>query len=352
MADRQHYLQCPICDEMVSATVVAAFDGEAEARLLASLVQGRLNRIVCPVCGHTGLAPEPVIVRMPSLGTIIGFMPVEVPRNRKAHLAARLQRQLEQSVGPLRTVKVCFGSAQLRRELPQAPWKGNPPEFQHRFDSPGAPRYRRIALNRALRKRPDDPVLLTRLGIALYDLALFREARKTLEEALARGPDQVDALYCLASVNLDDGNPAEAQRLYDRVVSATHDPVPRFLAGVAAYRAGQLHAALERLRQAAGEQPDLLEAHVWLAIVQLALDDKESAFASLRHAVENGLRDPHLILSHPEFQPVRSENAFKTLVALIERLHDRNAAKPGRPDHPAHHRRTRRGPRPARSRTH
>ena len=167
----------------------------------------------------------------------------------------------------------------------------------------------------------------------------------TLEQALALDPDQLDALYCLGSVSLDEGRPEEALRLYDRVVAATHEPLPRFLAGVAALRAGRADHALVRLRQAARDDPTLVDAHVWEAAAHVALGDDRAAVAALRRAVENGLRDPGAITSRPEFAALRSRPGFTALVSLLKRLHG-SEGKPRRTDRRASDRPGRRSPRP------
>jgi len=351
MDTRQYDGTCPICDEPTSARHSPAVDGEAQPEQLKGLIEGRLNVVRCAVCGHSGLVPEPVIISLPSRREIIGYMPVEVPKNRKAHIAGRLKREVAAHAGPASVTAICFGARQLRDALPASSWPKTTPEFRPRFDHAGLPRHRQACLRRALKRRPEHPVLLTRLGIALYEDGKVGAAREVLEQALAVDPNLVDALHCLGSVSLDEGKPAEALALYDRVVSITHDAVPRFLAGVAAYRAGRIPAALERLTQATREAPDLIEAHLWLAIVHLSQGDRRNALAALRRALENGLSDPEVVLSHREFDALRSDKAFRSLMSLTRRVHDADEKKRRRPDHRADNRRRRERTRPPRSHT-
>lgn len=350
MMGTSHYaLACPVCDDAVSGQYVDSLDGEAHPEQLRDLLRGRLNVVTCPTCGHSGLVPEPLLVRLPSRNRLVGFMPVEVPTNRKAHLARRLKARLAASAGRTDTVAVCFGARQLQQALPEFPWPKIAHEFRHRFDQPGSARHRQTALRRALKRRPDDALVLTRLGIALYDEERLRSARAVLEQALSINPNLAQALHCLGSVSLDEGKPAEALELYDRVVSMTRDALPRFLAGVAAYRAGRTSAALERLTQAVRQSPSLLEAHVWLAIVHLSRDDRRAALAALTRAIEQGLSDPDLVLSHAEFDALRSDRTFRSLVNLMRKIGVRNGRTRRRPDHRVDDRSKRRGTRPARS---
>jgi len=334
---RTIHVECPICGEQVPVQLVARVNVDADAALVRELVAGRLNRATCAVCGHSGALPEPVIVSAPTRGFVAGYIPAEVPPNRKAGIGERLLKNAERIARPKGKAAACFGPAQLRRALPELDWPRELPSILHRFDDPGAARHQEQAARRALKARPDDPALLARLGIALYNGGRTAQARAPLERAVALEPGMADALHALASVNLDDGSPEEAMRLYDRVVSISHAPLARFLAGVAAHRAGRPKDALDRLQQAVREEPGLVEAHVWLAIVHLASGSRGRALASLRQAAASGMSDPRLVLDHEEFGPLQSDSEFREIIAAVGKRHERTP-RTGRRDRRVRHR--------------
>ena len=326
------HLPCPICGEAVEAQPVTRVDVERDAELVDQLVSARLNKVSCPVCGHSGVVPEPVIVHSRSGGRTVGYVPVDVPSNRKGRLAERLQKDAAERAGRRGQIVVCFGPAQLRHELPDLPWSGRTAAFCRRFDDAGPARHRESTARRALKARPDDAALLSLRGNALYELRKFREARKVLARAIELAPAHADALHCLASVSLDAGKPEDAMRLYDRVVGLTHDAVPRFLAGVAAHRAGHHQAARERIEQALKDRPDLVDAYIWLAIVWLKMGSRAAALNALRGAVAYGLTSADRVLAHAEFQELARDNAFKQIISSMRRRNEKRTARPERSD--------------------
>jgi tetratricopeptide (TPR) repeat protein len=283
------------------------------------IASGALNRVRCGACGHEGVIPEPIVVETPILA--VGYLPVVLPSNRKKTVARRIERQLAGRTDCSRKTAICFGPRQLQKELPNLPWPGRIPAGWRRFDDPGGPDHRRHILERLIRARTDDAGLLSRLGAACYELKRFADARATLERATRLNPGDSEILRVLAAVELDDHRPEQALEYYDRVVSLTHEPTARFLAGVAGYRAGRTKAALERLRLVTSEQPDYLDALVWFAKVHASVGDKAAALDALKAAAERGLTNPKVIEQHAEFRALASDGAYRAILNAVRRPH-------------------------------
>jgi len=323
-------LTCPICDESVSVKPIARVAVDDDTQLASDLAHGRVNSVTCRMCGHVGVFAEPLIVVGSSV--VAGYVPVDVPANRKAGIAQRLQKDAKTAAGAGQRIAVCFGPRQLRKEFPHLPWPRRLPLRWHRFDDPGTPEHRRRSYERLRESRPDDPTLHLRLGTTYHELRRYRDARRILHVALRSDPTNADALFALASVELDDRHAGEAVRLYDQVVSLTHDALPRYLAGVAAFRDKQYRAAIERLEIVVREKPDHIDGYIWLARAKLALDDRAGAIAALRMAAENGLKNPDMIMRHRDFEVLTSDGAFKSVIAAIRKQHDMAKRKAERSD--------------------
>lgn len=327
---------CPICDESVNVKPVTRVVVDDDVDLASDLAHGRVNSVTCRVCGHAGILGEPLLVVSPSV--VAGYMPVSVPANRKAGIAQRLEKRAKVAAEDGQRVAVCFGPRQLRREFPDLPWPRRLPLHWHRFEDPGTPEHRRRMYERLRESRPDDPMLHLRLGITYQELRRYRDARRMLHVTLRADPTNADALFALASVELDDRHPGEAVRLYDKVVSVTHDVLPRYLAGVAAFRDGQHRAAIERLQIVIREQADHIDAYIWLARAKLALGDRAGAIAALRSAAENGLKNPDIITRQRDFEVLISDGAFKPVLAAVRKQHEMAKRRTERSDRRAGYR--------------
>jgi len=340
------YYRCPVCDGAFEPDIERRVDVPCSPEVGNDLTRGRFNTVRCPDCGHDGVASEPVFLVGSDL--IVGYVPVVVPPNRKASVVRRLQRELAGRVEGKQRSAICFGPRQLRRELAELPWQRWVPAAFPSFDDPGTPDHRRQALDRVRRERPDDAGVLTRLGRACYDMRRYRDARRALMGALNVDPGNTDALLLLASVNLDDGRPVDALAAYDRLVAVTHDPGVRFLSGVAAIRAGRTADAIERLQVAVRDQPDNLDALVWLANAHATAGDRAGALSALRTAGERGLRDPNIIYQHEALKKLSADGGFRAIVAAIRKQDEQGKRERARASRGAGDRRERgpaRGPR-------
>ncbi len=317
--------RCPVCGALAPGSPVAKIDVDTEPEHVLSVVSGRLNRVTCNVCGHAGVTAEPITVQSDNGARIIRYVPVNVPRNRKKQLAGRLERDLA-TYGKCRTA-ICFGPAQLRKELPGLPWPETVRGYCQSFDDVGSPRHRETALKRALKVNPESTSLMARLGATLHEQKKLGSARRVLVRAIAFDPTDAEALHCLAALHMDEDEPEEALALYDRVVGLTHDALPRFLAGVAACGCGRYKAAAERLKRALKDQPDMPDAHIWLAVACLKLGDRPAALNALREAALLGLAGPGRILARPELRELEGNRAFDDIVSTLRKRNERETRR-------------------------
>lgn len=310
---------CPICGEVLRAKLVERVDADSDGDSLALLMAGRLNRLLCPVCGHGGVAPEPVLVHSDAHRTCAAFVPFTIPANRKSHLAGKFKTLAQRVAGQYGHAQVCFGLKQLREALPWLPAFPNSARGFQRFDAPGSAFHQVHALRRALKNRGGDVRLLARLGTALYASGDLKGARKTMETVVREEPDNGDAWRCLGAILLDSGQARPAAEAFERAYRHHRDPECLFLAGVAAFRAGAPLEALTRFQRVIQKRADFFHAYIWIAVVHTAEGRYGPAIEALRAAVMNGLKDAGMIRSRKELSPLFGERGFQSLMKHLEK---------------------------------
>ena len=323
MPAQQDFAECPVCATLTPVQCVTRLNVDEDAKYLAQVVNLTINEHTCPACGHSGVVAEPVYIT--GKGDPVGYMPVSVPPNRKARIVRRMENRLR-DLGAHGECRICFGPLQLRKTLPSLPWKGRVPQLNPRFDVPG-PAYRRVkGLRTALADDPDNTLLATRLGGAYYDQRDYKRARKTLETVLKTEPKNFDALFCMGSIAMETRDYQAALVYYDRAVGASHEPLPRFMAGQAAFHLEDYKGARERLRVAVREDTNLLEAQIWLARACIGMNDYAGALSALWQAVEHGLNDARVIKKHREFEQLESDPQFKSILTKMRKAGERKKA--------------------------
>ncbi|MBI4612083.1 MAG: hypothetical protein HY720_00575 [Planctomycetes bacterium] len=170
-----------------------------------------------------------------------------------------------------------------------------------------------------------DPVLSPKdilrdadLAYAERDRADARTGADLLEEALARRPDDPEALWRLARLEVFLGRPHAAWRRAERAAELEPGSAQAALwAGYAGAleiasrpvgeRLAEAPAVLGRLERATRLDPGLARAHLGLAILSLALEEEPSPapferpdaalHLSLARELRPGLPEPHLLLA-------------------------------------------------------
>ena len=114
------------------------------------------------------------------------------------------------------------------------------------------------------------------------------QAEAVLRFVVEREPANTQALANLVRVLADAGKTAESQRLAAQLAALEPEPPFAFFnRGMAAMRAGDLHAAKAAFEREIARSPDYHEFHFWLAVVNVGLGDTEEARKHLAIAVRN-----------------------------------------------------------------
>jgi tetratricopeptide (TPR) repeat protein len=130
------------------------------------------------------------------------------------------------------------------------------------------------ALERALRKRPNDPSAHAAWSLYLLGENRFDDAERSAKRALAIDPKHAHAHFALTRVALEDRDALRAE-LHLRSILATGQDgyVIRVLLARAALAGGRADAALPEAEAAIAIDPDQLEAHrVLLDIAEIKRD--------------------------------------------------------------------------------
>jgi serine/threonine-protein kinase len=160
---------------------------------------------------------------------------------------------------------------------------------------------------------PLDLKIKTQIGYVHYFLRDFERALAEFRKVLAIDPHFAFAHYAVGDVCGQQGNHAaaiaalsESIRLGGR--SVNHVAVLAHAHG----RAGNTEEARRLLAELIG-----LESPVWIAVAHLGLDDTEAVFEWLRRAFEE--RDGSLVLVtvSPEFDSLRSDARFRSLLTRM-----------------------------------
>jgi tetratricopeptide (TPR) repeat protein len=139
---------------------------------------------------------------------------------------------------------------------------------------------------------PND--LDARFGLALLDLAAGRktEAKGRLEDSLRISPDNARALLSLALIAADQDRSGDAEALVDRALRA-HGSEPRvqFTAARLAAASGDLDQALEYARNAVQQNPSYEEARRLLGALMYRKGSYADAIAIMQEGVAKNRKD-------------------------------------------------------------
>ena len=115
-----------------------------------------------------------------------------------------------------------------------------------------------------------------------------REAEPVLRFVLERESDNTQAMSNLVLALRTLGRTEESQRMAATLKQLDPEPpFSHFNRGVAAMRAGDLHAAKAAFAREIARAPDYHEFHFWLALAHLGLGENEDARRRLAIALEN-----------------------------------------------------------------
>lgn len=142
----------------------------------------------------------------------------------------------------------------------------------------GHPEIALACLRHARQNLPDDPTLLTDLGIQAQQMHLLAEAAEALRTALTLSPERLDTLYALARVEIDQDHLPEAEKhLRAYLAMRPQEASAHFGLGHVLERQLQTEAAAAEFRRSIELQPTQTESYYQLG--QIALDAHEDTEA-------------------------------------------------------------------------
>ena len=154
--------------------------------------------------------------------------------------------------------------------------------------------------------------------------------RRALRRALSHDGDCAEALIELGEISMRDGKPAKAAELWKRALPL-HAALGRVLLVklAAAYSAAnQLHGFEQLLRERLEQDPDDLEASIWLADTIVRQGRVDDGLSRLRALLDRQPRSlpAHAAIGRTLLEQRRESEALKAFEELLEHL----PAAPGR----------------------
>lgn len=134
-------------------------------------------------------------------------------------------------------------------------------------------------------RAPRDPVVVTYLGRALFELGLVGDARRMARIALHLIPVQREALMLVAETATTPEEFAESYELLAGLVDVDPGGVDLAVATLA-LRSGEVQVARARVTHALEREANLAAGHALLAVVKSQLGDSDDALASSQRAAE------------------------------------------------------------------
>ena len=188
------------------------------------------------------------------------------------------------------------------------------------------------------REGPDDsPLLANKIGIAFHQLMQFDLAKKNYERAVQLDPEFAEAINNLGTIYYGQKSYRRAINLYKRALKRSPSPPASIYAnlGAAYFARRNYKQATDYYQQALQLDPNVFENHsaygtlmqertiadiatfhLYLAKVYAKSGANDRAIMYLRKAFEEGVKDRDKIPDMPEFTSLKTEPAFKELLAL------------------------------------
>ena len=175
-----------------------------------------------------------------------------------------------------------------------------------------------IELEEAERLNPLDLQLKTQIGYVHFFNHNVERAIEQFEKVLALEPAFAFAHYALGDACTQKEQFEEAIAAFNRAVALAGRSVNHVaVLGYAYGRAGNRDRAAEHLEELTARAAHSYVPAMWMAMIHLGLSDLDSVFRCLDRAFEE--RDGSLILvtAAPEFDPIRDDGRFKSLLARM-----------------------------------
>jgi tetratricopeptide (TPR) repeat protein len=182
---------------------------------------------------------------------------------------------------------------------------------------------------------PDSPVIANKIGIAFHQLLLLDQAKKNYEHAIKLNSKYPEAINNLGTIYYAQKNYRKAIGCYNRALKYSPPSASIYANLGAAYfgRKDYKHAS-EYYEQALSLDPDVFEHHsgfgtmmqertveeratfhLYLAKMYAKSGANDRALMYLRKALEEGVKNRKKIPEMPEFTSLKTDPAFKQLLA-------------------------------------
>jgi len=182
---------------------------------------------------------------------------------------------------------------------------------------------------------PNSPILANKIGIAFHQLMLLKIAKKNYERAIKLDPKYSEAINNLGTIYYAEKSYKHSISLYKRALKYGTPTASIYANMGAAYfsRKDYKRASLS-YEEALKLDPDVFERHstfgtlmqertveeramfhLYLAKMYAKEGAKDRAIMYLRKALEEGVKDRKKIPDIPEFASLKSDPAFKQLLA-------------------------------------
>ena len=140
----------------------------------------------------------------------------------------------------------------------------------------------------AILQAPGFVIAYNTLGAVYRKHGDLEDAESVLRFALAREPSNTQVMGNLVTVLAESGKLDESERLALKLARLEPEPpFAYFNRGMAALRAGDLHAAKALFERELARDPDYHEFHFWLAVALAGLGDTRAAKEHLTIALRN-----------------------------------------------------------------
>jgi len=151
-------------------------------------------------------------------------------------------------------------------------------------------------LQSVVSKMPDNPVVRYNLGRALLAKQNLEAARVQFEEAIKIRPDYLQPRLALAQMLLQKGESAKVAQMADEVLSMDPNNLPaRLLRGRASIAMGDTRRAREILTKTSEQFPDVAEAKLQVAALDLREKNFKAAEESFRKLYDQS-HDPRALM--------------------------------------------------------
>jgi tetratricopeptide (TPR) repeat protein len=185
------------------------------------------------------------------------------------------------------------------------------------------------------RQGPDTAVLANKIGIAFHQLLLLDLAKKNYERSVKLNPKYPEAINNIGTIYYAQKNYKRAIKYYKRAIKCGMPSASIYAnLGAAYFGRKDYKKATLYYQQALQLDPDVFEHHstfgtlmqertveeratfhLYLAKIYAKTGANDRALIYLRKALEEGVKDRKKIPDMPEFASLKTDPAFKELLA-------------------------------------